>query len=189
MLSVFFPSCVGPVEERAWLVYRVNCLFRFASVLMSGLVDVLCFAPRWVGAESSLMEGLCWGSEFSRERAGAGVVVFTVVGVTKCIWGPGKPCLQHTQTPSSKSTACLLQHSFGGVMQQDAFPQQLKRNPWQVPSIGAETLKVTLSSLVANTNERAAGWCSHSNLCCQGDQRLCFVNWSFSRMPGFFTRY
>lgn len=64
MLSVFFPSCVGPVEERARLVYRVNCLFRFASVLMSGLVDVLCFAPRWVGAESSLMEG-CAGDPSS----------------------------------------------------------------------------------------------------------------------------
>lgn len=42
-------------------------------------------------------------------------------------------------------------------MQQGAFPQQLKGNPWQVLSIGAETLKVTLSSLVANTNEGAAG--------------------------------
>lgn len=42
-------------------------------------------------------------------------------------------------------------------MQKGEFLQQLRQNLWQAWSIGAETLKVTLSSVVASTNEGAVG--------------------------------
>ena len=119
---------------------------------------MLCFAPTWVGEKSSLTEGYV-GELFSMERAGTTMVVLTVPGSNSMHSKPSE-ILSPAYTDLILGVNSLLvpaQRSNCGVMQKGEFLQQLRQNPWQVQSIGAETLKVTLSSLVAGTNEGAAG--------------------------------
>lgn len=123
---------------------------------MSGLVDALCFAPVWVDAESLL---LCWGADFSGKRAGAAVVALSVPGSNATHPKPVE-ILSLAYTDCILSVNCLLspaQCRCSRVMQKSGFLQQLQQNLWPVLSTGAETLKVTLSLLVAGTNEGAAG--------------------------------
>lgn len=83
---------------------------------MSGCVDVLlCFAPTWVDAKSSLME-VCVGKLSSPWRGQELLQWFSLFleGI-QCTQTPGKSCLQHTQIPSSESIVCLFLHGVVAV--------------------------------------------------------------------------
>lgn len=128
-----------PVKERDGVVYRVIFLFRLLCV-------------------SLLMEDYT-GEVFSAERAGINTKVLTVPGSNTMIQSPVKSCLQHRLYPLGEVNHPLVPawQSNRGLMQRGEFLLQLRQNPWQTWSMGAETLKVTLSSLVASTNEGAVG--------------------------------
>lgn len=85
-------------------------------------MDVLCFAPH--GWEQKLIAGgLCWGPEFSLERAGTTTVVLTVPGSDSMHLKPSK-ILSPAYTALILGVNSLLvsaQRSKRGVMQEGEF--------------------------------------------------------------------
>lgn len=117
------------------------------------------FCTRMGGCKKFIDGGLFCGTEFSMERAGITATVLTVPGSNSTHPKP-REILSPAYTDLILRVNSLLvpaRHSYRGVLRKGEFFKQLGQNAWQAWSIGAETLKVTLSSLVASTNEGAGG--------------------------------
>lgn len=117
------------------------------------------FCTHMGGCKKFIDGGLCWGTEFSMERTGTTTTVLIIPGSNSLHPKP-REILSPAYTDLILGVNSLLVpawHSYHGVMQKGEFLQELRQNRWQAWSIGAETLKVHLSSLVASTNEGAAG--------------------------------
>lgn len=157
---------------------------------MSGGVAVLCFAPTWVGAKSSLMEGYVeelsssWrGQELPRQFS-------LFLGVIHCTQSPGKSCLRHTQTSSLESTVCLFLTGIVtmGLCRKVNFFRNSDKTGGRHGVLGQRPWRcICLHWWPVQTREQQGDVLTEIGVA--RETRDCFVNWSFSRMPDFLTRY